>query len=163
MVKQFNQKFLGKKSEGFSLVELMVAVGIITVLASLAVPRFQVFMAKAKQSEAKTNLQHIYVLQNTYFSENNRYAGFSNATVCAPGNVIGFRLDNCNARAGTNKSRVRYNYSAVGNAGGFAATAQSKTQEGQQIVAGCNTADVWIINQNKSLQNTTDGVTACLN
>ena len=41
-------KVKGMKQAGFSLVELMVVVGIIGILAALAVPRFQRFTAKAK-------------------------------------------------------------------------------------------------------------------
>ena len=63
-----------KNNKGFSLVELMVVVGIIAVLAALAVPRFQVFQAKGKQTEAKTNLTYIYTLEESYLAENDEYA-----------------------------------------------------------------------------------------
>jgi len=58
---------------GFSLVELMVVVTIIALLASIAIPRFLDFQAKAKQTEAKTNLSMIYTLQNTYVIEEDCY------------------------------------------------------------------------------------------
>lgn len=40
-------------SEGFTLVELMIVVAIIGVLAAVAIPNYQKFQAKARQSEAK--------------------------------------------------------------------------------------------------------------
>jgi prepilin-type N-terminal cleavage/methylation domain-containing protein len=62
-----------KNESGFSLVELMIVVGIIGVLAALALPKMQVFMAKAKQSEMKTLLSHIYTLEQSYFAEKDTY------------------------------------------------------------------------------------------
>jgi type IV pilus assembly protein PilA len=67
-------KFVMKKNEaGFSLVELMIVVGIIGILASLAMPKMQVFMAKARQSEVKGLLSNIYALEEAYFIEKNTY------------------------------------------------------------------------------------------
>ena len=63
-----------KDSKGFSLVELMVAVGIIGVMSTIAVPRYQEFRAKAAQAEAQATLSSIYTLQQLYFTENDEYA-----------------------------------------------------------------------------------------
>ena len=66
-----------KKSQAFTLVELMVVVGIIGILASLAIPNFMTFLSKAKQAEAKGNLGAIYQCQIGYFAVANTYAGAS--------------------------------------------------------------------------------------
>lgn len=63
-----------KKSEaGFSLVELMVVVAIIGILATLSVGAVQKQIAKARQSEAKTNLSSLYTAEKNFFSEYNTY------------------------------------------------------------------------------------------
>ena len=65
---------LKKNKKGFTLIELMIVVAIIGILAAIAIPNFMKFQAKAKQSEAKTNLGAIYVAQLSYFSNSNTYA-----------------------------------------------------------------------------------------
>ncbi len=55
--------------KGFSLVELMIVVAIIGILASVAVPSFQKFQAKARQSEAKTQLAALYAAEKAFHAE----------------------------------------------------------------------------------------------
>ena len=58
---------------GFSLVELMVAVGIIGILAVIAVPRYKSFLVQARRGEAKANLSHLASLQEVYKVEHYAY------------------------------------------------------------------------------------------
>ncbi|MEN0059224.1 MAG: prepilin-type N-terminal cleavage/methylation domain-containing protein [Bdellovibrio sp.] len=58
---------------GFSLVELMVVVAIIGILASIAIPSVNKYMAKARQSEAKTNLGSLYTAEKAFFAEYGTY------------------------------------------------------------------------------------------
>ncbi|MBX3041197.1 MAG: prepilin-type N-terminal cleavage/methylation domain-containing protein [Bdellovibrionaceae bacterium] len=60
-------------NKGFSLVELMVVVAIIGILSSIAIPSINKYMAKARQSEAKTNLASIYTANKAFFAEYNIY------------------------------------------------------------------------------------------
>ncbi len=62
-----------KSQRGFSLVELMVVVAIIGVLASIAVPSINKYLAKARQSEAKTNLSSIYTSEKAFYAEYTAY------------------------------------------------------------------------------------------
>lgn len=62
-----------KSQSGFSLVELMVVVAIIGILASIAIPSINKYMAKARQSEAKTNLSSLYTAEKAFFTEYNTF------------------------------------------------------------------------------------------
>ena len=66
-----------KNKKGFTLIELMIVVAIIGILAAIAIPDFLRFQAKAKQSEAKTNLGAIFTTQVAYFGEANTFGGGS--------------------------------------------------------------------------------------
>lgn len=60
---------------GFSLVELMVVVAIIGVLATIAIPRVNRFIAKSRTSEAQVNLSSIYTFNKNFFVE---FQGYTN-------------------------------------------------------------------------------------
>jgi type IV pilus assembly protein PilA len=64
---------LKNNKAGFSLVELMVVVAIIGILATIAVPNFQKFQARAKQSNAKAELSGVYTVQRAFNSEHNTF------------------------------------------------------------------------------------------
>ncbi len=62
-----------KKSEGFTLIELMIVVAIIGLLAALAIPNFMKFQARSKQSEAKSNLKSLFTAQKAYYGDKQVY------------------------------------------------------------------------------------------
>ena len=81
---------------GFSLLELMVVVAILGALATLAVPRFNIFRARARQGEAKVNLDVIYKLQEAFKIEHEQYyngkkADWGGADMFNRGNRQGYR------------------------------------------------------------------------
>ena len=70
---------------GFTLVELMVVIAIVSVLASVAIPRYTKFVFQARRSEAYLGLKGIHLAQQTFYAETGRYG--------ATFNEIGFELD----------------------------------------------------------------------
>jgi prepilin-type N-terminal cleavage/methylation domain-containing protein len=68
------------KRKGFTLIELMVVVAIIAFLATLAIPTFSRFFAKAKRTEAYLNLSSLYAAEKAYHAEHGRYTDMLNGT-----------------------------------------------------------------------------------
>ena len=60
-------------ARGFTLIELMIVVAIIGILAAIAIPNFMKFQARARQSEAKTNLKGIFTAVKAHFAEQTKY------------------------------------------------------------------------------------------
>jgi len=58
---------------GFTLIELMIVVGIIGLLAAIAVPNFISYQARSRRSEAYVNLAAVARIQNTYQAERGEF------------------------------------------------------------------------------------------
>lgn len=75
-MKNMDNRIVRYSVRGFSLVELMVVVAIIGVLATIAIPRVNKFIAKSRQSEAQINLSSIYTFNKNFYLE---YQGYTSS------------------------------------------------------------------------------------
>lgn len=73
-----------KKPAGFTLIELMIAIGIISILAAIAVPAYTDYVQRGKISEATSQLSMMAVKLEQYFQDNRTYAGACAAGTTAP-------------------------------------------------------------------------------
>lgn len=94
-----------RDQRGFTLIELMIVVAIIGILAAIAIPNFLQYQARARQSEARTNLGGLFVSETAYLGETGRFGSFAE---------VGFVL-------ASSTNRYTYRSPASGGAGGSAA------------------------------------------
>jgi len=97
------------RNNGFSLIELMTVMAIISLLAAIALPGYQSFRVKANNASAVSDLHTIQVRQAIFYGENAQYANYldtdrdSNGRVNKTINLSGggtaiFKLLNLNQR-----------------------------------------------------------------
>lgn len=166
-----------KQNQGFSLVELMVVVAIIGILATVAVPNFMKFQAKAKQTNAKVELSSIFTAEKAFYTEYSTYHtilpyigytpdGCTDAGVCTGAQryyTTGFAsaggINSQIGTAGPLPATLTYQYpSTVGSA---VAVDTSATTSAVAFVASAAgnigagyTADTWTVNEIRVLTNT---------
>jgi prepilin-type N-terminal cleavage/methylation domain-containing protein len=64
---------LMKRSKGMTLVEILVVVAIIGILATISIPQYRKFSARARQASAVSELASIFTAQSSFHGEYNTY------------------------------------------------------------------------------------------
>ncbi|MEW5994045.1 MAG: prepilin-type N-terminal cleavage/methylation domain-containing protein [Candidatus Zixiibacteriota bacterium] len=136
-------------SRGFTLLELLIVLVIIGILAGIAIPRYMSSTVKAKQTEAKEMLHQIYLLERSYFQNNDRYwippAGLS-ASKDNP-----FAFDTLGVEI---MKSARYTYTISGDEDHFVATATAKRLDDDPAI------DQWQIDESSQLKAIIDDAIA---
>ena len=73
-----------RSHRGFTLIELMIAVAIVAILASLALPSYTEYVRRGKVTEAITQLSAMRVKMEQYFQDRRTYVGACAALTVAP-------------------------------------------------------------------------------
>ena len=148
-------------AKGFTLIELMIVVAIIGILAAIAIPNFLRFQARARQSEAKTNLKAIFTANKSMFAENgNLTCGFCGWTP-EKGNRYDYRSHNgtsAQSIAGSSGGAVTGVVVATVNTtlGTFTANAMANIDSDTFL-------DGWMINDSNQLCNGSTASGTCDN
>ena len=96
-----------RTEHGFSLTELMVVLVIIGVLVLLALPKLLPLVTKAKTTEAKLMLKHVYTLEQSYKFENDRFStslseiGFEQTKLITEGGQARYKIEIVTADEGS--------------------------------------------------------------
>lgn len=124
-----------KKTWGFTMIELMIAVLIVAILAAIAVPSYRGYVLRSNRSEAIANLTQMAMLIEQYRALHGTYcvsAGCIAGTAGANTDSFSYKEDDSGAIKGTNNigsgksylsgfrpkqastgRAVRYDYTAV--------------------------------------------------
>ncbi len=127
------------KLKAFTLTEMLVVLIIIGILILLALPNLMPLITKAKATEAKIQLQHVYTLEKNYYYEKSKYSkdltelSFEQQKLTTDGGQANYRIEIIDA-----------------NNTGFKARATSVVD-----FNGNGTFNVWEIDENKNLLETT--------
>ena len=61
------------KQYGFTLIELLIAIVIVAIISTIALPNYQEYMRKGRRADAKNAIMELAALQERYYSENGYY------------------------------------------------------------------------------------------
>jgi prepilin-type N-terminal cleavage/methylation domain-containing protein len=94
------------RGRGFTVIEILIVLTIISVLVSMAIPRFLVYRMRAQRAEAQTNLSAIMKMETAHFSEHGTYTDnlkrLSWGPTGSPRYIYGFASDAVPAPSGVN-------------------------------------------------------------
>ncbi|MBI1173811.1 MAG: prepilin-type N-terminal cleavage/methylation domain-containing protein [Sideroxydans sp.] len=108
-----------KHAKGFTLIELMIAVVVVSILAAIALPAYTNYTKRGKISEATTNLSSLRVSMEQYYQDNRTYLNGAACGVTMPTTpAVQYFTYTCAATQNT------YTITATGSTGmpGFAYT-----------------------------------------
>lgn len=165
---------LAFRRRGFTLIELMVVLAIISILITLAVPRLTAYYARSKQSEVKTNLGALKACEESslsekgYYSDNLLALGFT--VTGSPVYIYGFTSDDYPSASGLNDTaelrtvRGGYSVTKMINSAGMPLTqddlpaAAKVTASSYSIGAAGNidqdpTLDEWILDKDLGFEH----------
>lgn len=105
-----------KNQHGFTLIELMVVVVVVTILAAIAYPSYMDSVRKGRRSDGKSALLSAAQTMERYFTENMTYSGWALGTaVTSPEKYYTIAFDSaptsstiCGASVTTSPSATAY-------------------------------------------------------
>jgi type IV pilus assembly protein PilE len=93
------KKISSLKLKAFTLAELLVVLVIIGILVLIALPNLMPLISRAKSTEAKTQLAHLYNLEKNYFymyskyTDNFQQLGFEQEKLVSDGGNANYKIE----------------------------------------------------------------------
>jgi prepilin-type N-terminal cleavage/methylation domain-containing protein len=158
------------KKGGFTLIELMVVVAIIAFLATVSVPRYFNYLAKAKQAEVSFMLSSLYAAEQSHWINHGTYSNELSGE-----NGIGWQPEGYNG--GGEKANFCYSYGFyfpgakegvhyfTGKLGapkeslsGAKAEKETFTVFAAGEIAKKGKVDIWSMNETKKIEHIQNGI-----
>lgn len=158
------------KNQGFTIIELMIVVAIIAFLATVSVPKYFSYYAKAKQAEVTVNLASLYTAQQAYWAEHGTYS-----TVLNGEGGIGWKPEGYKGGGKQENFYYTYGFNSPGakegvnyftgkletskdSLGNTVADQKGFTAAATGDVTGKGKIDLWQINENKEIKHIQNGI-----
>ncbi len=106
------KRLIHLKLKAFTLSELLVVLVIIGILVLIALPNLMPLISRAKSTEAKMQLGHVYNLEKNYFYMYSKYSvdaqeiGFEQETLVTDNGNANYRIEVTEATTNTFKARA---------------------------------------------------------
>lgn len=139
------------RAAGFTLIELMIAVGIATLLLTIAIPSYRSQIQKSRRTDAKTALLDLASREQRYFSVNNAFtASGQNLGYVVAGATFnvgsGYYSVTVTAPAGANPPTFSITATPIAGttqAGDADCTSFTVDNTGNQTATGANPTTCW--------------------
>jgi len=134
-----------KTSKGFTLIELMITVAIVSILAAVALPAYNDYLMRGRLAEAHGELAAMRSKMETFFLDNRTYEGACAAGTVAPLPGAGRFTYSCPELTATTY-RVQADGIAAQGTGGFTFTIdQANVRATTAVPSGWTTnAACWV-------------------
>lgn len=136
---------MGKRSNGFTLIELMVVVAIVAIISAISYPSYQNYIKKAKVKEAQSNLIALSLSTESNYQRRLSYPA---------GPLTGTALTDEFTTWSPSSDSFNYTYEATDSNQGYKLTASgtsplsgctlSLTHKNVKSISGCGSIDQWV-------------------
>lgn len=76
--------------QGFTLIEILIAVAIVGILAAIALPSYRSYIAKQRMSASQTDVAALAMNMETYLQNNTQYPAVVSGTAAIQGSLPGW-------------------------------------------------------------------------
>lgn len=130
-----------KSNQGFTLIELMIVVAIIAILAAIALPAYQDYVARSQASEGFVLASGARTAVTVYHAEHDTYpSGNDEAGLADAESIIGKYVESVTVGDGDGKIEVLYGNSASDKISGKTLTMELE-DEGGSLHWNCSGLD----------------------
>ena len=133
------RSIVSKKLPAFSLTEVLIALAIIGIVGTAAMPKLLTMVGKAKSMEAQNQLEYVHTLEKNYFYMHSKYStSFTD---------ISFEQDKLTSEGGNAKYKIEITDAA--------ATTFKATATAVEDFDGDGAFNVWQVDQDKNIKEVT--------
>ncbi len=100
-----------RRQQGFTLIELMIAMAVIAILTAIALPSYTQYVIRGKLTEAHANLADLRVKMEQFYQDNRTYIGGP----CAPTGTAAAQLKYFSFSCSPAATATTYTIQAVGS------------------------------------------------